>query len=123
MIRHVLRTALALAILTTGGIAFASDGGSLLASSDTVPLLQFPEGITASGHLVYVATLNYADTTHNRIFVFDDNGALVHTIGDKPGQDLVANTAINGLIINKATGDLYAAGNLGGYILRMLARG
>jgi sugar lactone lactonase YvrE len=90
-----------------------------LASSDTVPLLQFPEGITASGHLVYVATLNYADTTHNRIFVFDDNGALVHTIGDKPGQDLVANTAINGLIINKATGDLYAAGNLGGYILRI----
>jgi sugar lactone lactonase YvrE len=119
MRRHALPAALALGVLTTSGIAFASDGGSVLSSSDAIPLLQYPEGITAFGNRIYVATLNYVDTTQNRIFVFDDNGALVHTIGDKPGQELVANGAINGLIIQKNTGDLYAASNATGNILRI----
>jgi len=103
------------------GIAHADDGGTVFASSTTVPLLQYPEGITSWNGKIYVATLNIVNTSghDNRIFVFDTQGNLVNTIGDEPGQYLVSTGGINGLTINRQTGDLFVAANINGQILRI----
>jgi hypothetical protein len=100
---------------------YADDHETVLASSSTQSLLQFPEGLTSWNGKIYAATLNIVNTSghDNRIFVFDTMGNLVNTIGDKPGQDLVNTGGINGLTIDRNTGDLYVAANINGQILRI----
>ena len=96
--------------------------GKVLVSSIDLPLLQFPEGITSWHGKVYVGTFNFLNPKGTRIFVFNAHtGKLLHTLGDptKPGQALISNGAILGLTINHATGDLFAAGNEKGYIVRI----
>lgn len=101
--------------------AFTDDHETVLASSSTQSLLQFPEGLTSWNGKIYVATMNDVNTSghDNRIFVFDTQGNLVNTIGDQPGQDLVNTGGINGLTIDRNTGDLYVAANIHGQILRI----
>lgn len=101
--------------------AFADDHESVLASSSTQSLLQFPEGLTSWNGKIYAATMNDVNTSghDNRIFVFDTQGNAVNTIGDQPGQNLVNTGGINGLTIDRNTGDLYAAANVNGQILRI----
>ena len=89
-------------------------------SSAEVPFLQFPEGITAWREHVYVGTYNFINPADSRIFVFEaESGALKNTLGGKPGQELISAGAILGLAINPDTGDLYAAANGAGNILRI----
>ncbi len=84
----VLMTILALA--TTVGnshTAHADNSGTVFASSSTVPLLQFPEGLTSWKGKVYVATYNVNLGASNHILVFDaGTGNLLNTLGDLPGQ-------------------------------------
>ena len=94
--------------------------GSVFASSNTVPLLQYPEGLTSWDGKVYVATYNVVTPTDSRIFVFDAaTGRLLHTIGGKPGQELVSSNYLLGLTIDHRTGDLYVGANGNGQILRI----
>lgn len=98
----------------------AKSSGTVFASSNTVPLLQFPEGITSWNNKVYVATYNVNAPSSSRIFVFNaDNGKLLSTIGDKPGQELVSANILLGLTIDHKTGDLYAGANGAGQILHI----
>jgi len=100
-------------------IAHADDGGTVLASSTTVPLLQYPEGLTSWKGKIYVATYNVTGAS-NHILVFDAaTGTLLNTLGDLPGQEDISAGPINGLTIDQSTGDLYAAANGIGYILRI----
>lgn len=99
--------------------AGAQDGGRVFVSSQSVPLLQFPEGITYWNGRVYVATYNVATASDTRIFVFDLKGQLLHTLGGRPGQELISSGPLLGLTINRSTGDLFAAGNGIGDILRI----
>src|SRR3954447_21900498 len=63
----------------------------IFASSKDVPLLQLPEGLTATATHVFVGTYNYLNPKDSRIFAFDANtGELQNTIGGKPGQELVS---------------------------------
>ncbi len=94
--------------------------GSIFASSDTVPNLQFPEGITSWKNKVYTATYNVADPHSSRILVFDaSTGELVNTLGGKPGQELISAGALLGLTIDRKIGDLYCAANFAGEILQI----
>ncbi len=98
----------------------ASSTGTIFASSNSIPLLQFPEGITSWNNKVYVSTYNVNTPTNSRIFVFDaSNGKLKRTIGGQPGQELVSANVLLGLTINHATGDLYVGANGSGQILRI----
>src|SRR5579884_2404413 len=109
------------------GIEFASrslarggNGGTVFASSSTVPFLQFPEGLTSWKGMVYVATYNVNSGVSNHILVFDAaTGKLLNTLGDQAGQQDISAGPINGLTIDQSTGDLYAAANGIGYILRI----
>ena len=117
----VLMTTLALTI-TVGNrhTAHAADSGTVFASSSTTSLLQFPEGLTSWQGKVYVATYNVNSGASNHILVFDaSTGSLLNTLGDQPGQQDVSAGPINGLTIDQSTGDLYAAANGIGYILRI----
>src|SRR5260370_18209301 len=101
-------------------IAHADNGGTVLASSSTTSLLQFPEGLTSWQGKVYVATYNVNSGASNHILVFDaSTGKLLNTLGDQPGQQDISAGPINGLTIDQSTGDLYAAANVIGYILRI----
>ncbi len=95
------------------------DRGRVFASSNAIPLLQFPEGITNWDGKVYVATFNVATPSNSRIFVFNKQGKLLHTLGGKPGQKLISKGPLLGLTINRRTGDLFAAANGIGDILRI----
>lgn len=84
--------------------------------------LTAPEGITAWRGRVYVATMNIASSAQNplsRIFVFNEQGQLLSTIGTHPGEEVVAEGAINGLIIDHKTGDLFVAANAESKVLRI----
>ena len=117
----VLMTILALTIAVDNRhTAHADNSGTVFASSSTVPLLQFPEGLTSWKGKVYVATYNVNSGASNHILVFDaGTGTLLNTLGDLPGQQDISAGPINGLTINQTTGDLYAAANGIGYILRI----
>jgi sugar lactone lactonase YvrE len=92
----------------------------IFASTADVPLLQLPEGITAWDGHVFVGTYNYVTPSDSRIFVFNSHtGALEHTIGGKAGQELVSAGPLLGLTIDPQTGDLLAAANGVGDILRI----
>ena len=94
--------------------------GSVFASSDSVPLLQFPEGITSWHNKIYVSTYNVNAPTSSRIFVFNaSNGKLKRTIGGQPGQELVSANVLLGLTIDHNTGDLYVNANGAGQVLRI----
>lgn len=94
--------------------------GTVFASSTNNALLQYPEGITSWNGVVYTATYNVANPSDSRIFAYRaSDGQLINTIGGKPGQGLVSAGALLGLTINTTTGDLYAAANFAGEILRI----
>jgi sugar lactone lactonase YvrE len=94
--------------------------GNVFASSSTIPLLQFPEGITSWNNKIYISTYNVNAPTSSRIFVFDaSNGKLKNTIGGQPGQELVSANVLLGLTIDHNTGDLYVGANGSGQILRI----
>ena len=113
----VLMTILALARAVP---AHAADSGTVLASSSTTSSLQFPEGLTSWKGKIYVATYNVNSGAANHILVFDaPTGNLLNTLGDQPGQQDISAGPINGLTIDQSTGDLYAAANGIGYILRI----
>src|SRR4051812_46631735 len=93
---------------------------SIFASAEEVPLLQYPEGLTAWNGHVFVGTYNFINPSNARIFVLDaKTGTLQHTIGGSAGQELVSAGPLLGLTINQRTGDLFAAANGAGYILRI----
>ena len=127
MMTHLRRKVLtfALALMTILALAravpaHAADSGTVLASSSTTSLLQFPEGLTSWQGKVYVATYNVNSGASNHILVFDaSTGKLLKTLGDHPGQQDISAGPINGLTIDQTTGDLYAAANGIGYILRI----
>ena len=97
-----------------------SSAGTVFASSNTIPLLQFPEGITSWHNKIYVSTYNVNAPTSSRIFVFDaSNGKLKRTIGGQPGQELVSANVLLGLTIDHNTGDLYVNANGAGQVLRI----
>lgn len=94
--------------------------GSTFASSDSIPLLQFPEGITSWDNRIYVATFNVNSPSDSRIFVFNAaTGKLLNTLGGQPGQELISAGALLGLTIDRNTGDLYVAANFTGNILKV----
>jgi sugar lactone lactonase YvrE len=94
--------------------------GMVFASSARTSALRFPEGITSWEGKVYTATYNVADPQDSRILVFDAHtGALLNTLGGKPGQELISGGALLGLTIDRRTGDLYCAANFAGQILRI----
>ncbi len=98
----------------------SSSSGAIFASSNTIPLLQFPEGITSWQNKIYVSTYNVNAPSSSRIFVFDaSNGKLKRTIGGQPGQELVSANVLLGLTIDHNTGDLYVGANGAGQILRI----
>jgi glutamine cyclotransferase len=100
--------------------ADANASGAVFASSNSVPLLQFPEGITSWNNKVYVATYNVNAPSSSRIFVFNAaNGKLLRTIGGQPRQELVNANILLGLTIDRKTGDLYVGANGAGQILRI----
>src|SRR4051812_19994932 len=91
---------------------------SIFTSSEDVPLLQYPEGITAWNGHVFVGTYNFVNPSDARILVLNaKTGALQHTIGGSAGQELVSAGPLLGLTIDQRTGDLFAAANGAGYIL------
>ncbi len=90
------------------------------ASSDTYPLLQYPEGITSWQGKLYVATYNVANPQESRILVFDAaTHRLINTLGGQPGQGLISAGPLLGLTIDRRTGYLYSAANAAGYILQI----
>ena len=93
--------------------------GRVFASSNTIPLLQFPEGITNWQGKIYVGAYNVATPTNSRIFVFNDKGRLLCQLGGQPGQQLISSGQLLGLTINRNTGDLFASANGTGNILRI----
>lgn len=134
---HVTVAKIALGVLVLVGVCFMllspqflksshakgnppNSSGSVFASSSTIPLLQFPEGITSWHNRIYVSTYNVNVPTSSRIFVFDaSNGKLKNTIGGQPGQELVSANVLLGLTIDQNTGDLYANANGTGQVLRI----
>jgi sugar lactone lactonase YvrE len=93
--------------------------GRVFASSNTIPLLQYPEGITSWQGKIYVGAYNVVTPTNSRIFVFNDKGKLLCQLGGQPGQQLISSGQLLGLTINHKTGDLFAAANGTGNILRI----
>jgi hypothetical protein len=82
--------------------------------------LQYPEGITSWNGVVYTATYNVVNPSDSRIFAYSaSTGQLLNTIGGNSGQGLVSAGALLGLTIDTNTGDLYAAANFTGQILRI----
>jgi sugar lactone lactonase YvrE len=101
-------------------LAHAAASGTVFASTASNALLQYPEGITSWNGIVYTATYNVVNPTDSRIFAYNaSTGQLINTIGGNAGQSLVSAGALLGLVINPATGDLFAAANFTGQILRI----
>src|SRR4051812_5810359 len=99
-----------IALGTWPGPASAEHGsprGRVFASSENIPALQYPEGITSWHGRVYVSTYNFVTPEDSRVLVFDaDNGHLIRSLGDRPGEELLRNPLL-GLTIDTRTGDLY----------------
>ena len=109
-----------LGLFTAGQVHADSASGAVFASSTNNALLQYPEGITSWQGVVYTATYNVVNPSDSRIFAFNaNNGQLINTIGGNSRQGLVSAGALLGLTINTTTGDLYAAANFTGQILRI----
>jgi sugar lactone lactonase YvrE len=98
-----------------------NSSGNVFATSNNVPLLQFPEGITSWQNEVFVATYNVVTPSNSRIFVFNaSSDKLMRTIGGTPGTQLVSSGYLLGLTIDPNTGYLYAANNETGQILQII---
>lgn len=93
--------------------------GRVFTSSTKVPLLQFPEGITNWHGKIYVGAYNVVTPTNSRIFVYNEKGKLLCQLGGHSGQELISSGQLLGLTINRETGDLFAAANGTGNILRI----
>ncbi len=94
--------------------------GTIFVDSSTVPLLQFPEGITSWKGKIYVATFNVATPTNSRILVFDTtSNSLINILGGQPGQKLISAGPLLGLTVDPKTAYLYAAANGTGQILQI----
>lgn len=107
-------------LFTAGQVDADSSSGNVFASTTTNSLLQYPEGITSWQGVVYTATYNVVNPSDSRIFAYNaSNGQLINTIGGNSRQGLVSAGALLGLTIDPATGDLYAAANFTGQILRI----
>ena len=106
--------------LGAGLVHADSSSGTIFASTTSNALLQYPEGITSWQGVVYTATYNVVNPSDSRIFAYNaSTGQLINTIGGNPGQGLVSAGALLGLTIDTTTGDLYAAANFTGEILRI----
>lgn len=91
--------------------------GIAFASSNSTPLLQFPEGITSWNGVVYAATYNVINPQSSVILAFNAaNGKVMRTIGGP----LISAGALLGLTIDPSTGYLYAAGNFTGDIYQII---
>ncbi len=125
LLRGALTLGLAAAVAavvagTPAARADRNEAGSVFASSQTLPLLQFPEGLVAWHNKLYTATYNVNSPQDSRIFIFNAaNGKLERTLGGKPGEELISAGALLGLTVNPDNGDLFAAGNFTGQILRI----
>lgn len=122
--RGALTLGLAAAVAAVVGGAPAARAGhndsGVFASSQTVPLLQFPEGLVAWHNKLYTATYNVVSPQDSRIFIFNaSSGRLERTLGGRPGEELISAGALLGLTVNPANGDLFAAGNFTGQIIRI----
>ena len=106
-------------VLAIPAIASFPNQGQVFASSNTVPLLQFPEGLTNWQGKVYVSAYNVVTPTNSRIFVFNEQGKLLCQLGGQPGQQLISSGQLLGLTINRRTGDLFANANGTGNVLRI----
>jgi hypothetical protein len=96
-----------------------SSQGEVFASSTQFPQMQYPEGITSWHGKVYVATYNFVSPADSRVLVFNaHSGHLMRALGDRPGEELLRSPLL-GLTIDQRTGDLYAASNFAGQILRI----
>lgn len=92
---------------------------AVFASSQTIPLLQYPEGITSWRGDLYTAMYNVATPSDSRILVFNTASNLIATLGGKPGQELISEGPLLGLTIDPRTGYLYCAANGIGKIFLM----
>ncbi|GAC1394397.1 MAG: hypothetical protein NVSMB38_26910 [Ktedonobacteraceae bacterium] len=106
-------------VLALPALASFASQGRVFASSNTVPLLQFPEGLTNWQGKVYVGAYNVVTPTNSRIFVFNEQGKLLCQLGGQPGQQLISDGQLLGLTINRQTGDLFANANGTGNVLRI----
>jgi sugar lactone lactonase YvrE len=104
------------AVLSVVSSAAADQRGKVFASTGQFPNLQFPEGITAWAGRVYVGSINIVNPTDARVLVFSDDGRLLNTINGPNDQPL---GWMNGLTINRDTGDLFIAGNQDGVVYRV----
>ena len=120
---RALLVLVALVCVSLGGPGLVhadSLSGTVFASSTSNALLQYPEGITSWQGVVYTATYNVVNPSDSRIFAYRaSDGQLINTIGGNQGQGLVSSGALLGLTIDHTTGDLYAAANFTGEILRI----
>lgn len=102
-----------------GGHGGGGQQGEVFASSDDFPQLMYPEGLTSWHEKIYVATYNFVNPADSRVLVFNaNNGHLLRALGDSPGEELLRSPLL-GLTIDADTGDLYAASNFAGQILRI----
>jgi len=122
-----LFASLALVLGTRVDIARAAElvpsPGRVFASSEQIPLLEYPEGIIAGNERVYVSTYNTPNPQDTRIFVFNYQGQLLNTLGDSPDEQKFFSRAkfggLLGLALDPKTDDLFAAANALGDILRI----
>jgi SMP-30/Gluconolactonase/LRE-like region len=120
LVALVCGSVLSLQLFTAAHVYAGSSSGTVFASTTSTPLLQYPEGITSWNGVVYTATYNVVNPSDSRIFAYSaSTGQLLNTIGGNSGQSLVSAGALLGLTINTSTGDLYAAANFTGQILRI----
>jgi sugar lactone lactonase YvrE len=105
---------------STLAIATTTCGATIFASSEQIPLLQYPEGIAAWNGKVYISTYNFNQPKDARIFIFNaSNGKLIRALGGRSGQELISSGALLGLTIDRQTGTLYAASNTTGKVLQI----
>ena len=86
---------LSYALASPAEASFPSQG-RVFASSQQVPLLQFPEGLTNWQGKVYVSAYNVVTPTNSRIFVFNEQGKLLCQLGGQPGQQLISSGQLLG---------------------------
>ena len=93
--------------------------GTVFATSQNIPALQYPEGITSWHNKIYVGTYDFVAPQNSRILVFNaQSGHLMRALGDRAGEELLRSPLL-GLTINQNSGDLYAASNFTGQVLRI----
>jgi sugar lactone lactonase YvrE len=123
MRKGALLVSLALILGSWVNLARADDSavsqGTIFASSNQLPDLQYPETVITDKDLVYVTTYNTVDANNNHIYVFDKKGKLLNDIGATSNQQKYFTAGLLGLAIEPKTGDLYVAANGTGNILRI----